>query len=78
MLILDNTDTVTAKCSYCKEDFIAECLSSHEQKCLDKPIRCPTCNDVVALRDWFGHECQTMGIKSISFIFIYSSIIFLC
>lgn len=77
MFILGNT--VTAKCSHCKRTLDADYVPSHEQKCLDKSMRCPTCGHVVPLGKWFDHECNTERVKGMpySYINIYSHTIFL-
>lgn len=51
-----------------KKLLVGEHTSSHKQKCFDKPIQCPTCNSVIALRVRFDHVCEAMAIKGMSFI----------
>lgn len=61
--ILGNIATI--KCSHCEKALFAECISSHEEKCLEKLIQCLTCSELVRLRKWFVHECQAATPKGI-------------
>lgn len=64
LMILGNP--ATKKCSYCKSSLDTdEELSSHQQKCTDKPIKCPECSDVIALKNWYDHKCQMKGAEGI-------------
>lgn len=59
-----------AQCSYCKETLEAESILSHEKKCMNKPVKCPECCDVIALKNWFEHECQPSKSKGILLILL--------
>lgn len=62
---------MTVKCSHCEVTLVAECVSSHEEKCLEKPIRCPTCSTVVTLRKWSDHECEAARDKGIALSLLF-------
>lgn len=60
-------NTATEKSSYCKSTLDShDDFSSHQQKCMEKPIKCPDCSHVVVLKDWYHHKCQNTGAKGIS------------
>lgn len=68
MLILGRV--AAAQCSYCKEKLNSESVSSHEKKCVSKPIKCPECCDVIPLLKWYEHECQMKKSKGTQLYFL--------
>ena len=74
MLIIDCS--AVTECSHCKKSIQTESISVHEKKCLDRPIKCPECSEIVAFQKWCEHECQVVAAEGI--YFIYKKYIFLC
>ena len=56
------------KCSHCKKNIETESFSLHEKRCLDRPIKCPECLQIVAFQKWCEHECQVVEAKGNYFI----------
>ena len=69
--------TTVTKCSHCKKNIDTKSISIHEKRCLDRPIKCPECLEIVAFQKWCEHECQVVEAKGNYFIFL-CFIIFLC
>lgn len=65
-------DVTTSECSYCQNTFIAEFASWHEKKCLEKPLKCPDCSEVVLLQNWYDHECHMPRAEGINPIQLFS------
>ena len=68
--------TTVTKCSHCKKNVDTKCISVHEKRCRDRPIKCPECSQIFAFQKWFDHECQVVDAKGN--YFIYKNSTFLC
>lgn len=68
-------NTVYDECCHCKEAFDAEILSSHQKKCMHRPVKCPDCLEIVLLQKWLEeHECQNERTEGIlHFLFMYKN-----
>ena len=61
MLTIDYT-AVTV-CSCCKKTIIGEFISIPKKRCVDRPVKCPECSEIVAFQKWCEHECQEVEAK---------------
>lgn len=77
LILIGLGNAVKAKCSFCNTTLQnPEAVSSHKKKCLDKPIKCPDCGDIVALKSWYDHNCQMVDAGGI-FLTIQNTLIYL-
>lgn len=77
MLLLG--DTAAVECAYCKGNFDTESLSLHIKRCVDRPVKCPDCLEVILLQKWlYDHECQKEKAEGILFNSYQIYILILC
>ena len=48
-------------CKYCEAEKVAGELTEHELSCGNKLEKCVECQDLVALREWDGHQSRFHG-----------------
>lgn len=67
--MLGNSASASVVCRHCLHDFDSGSLSSHQKRCMRRPVKCPDCLEVTELQKWLDeHQCQkkrTEGIHSV-------------